>query len=181
MRELALHILDIVENAVKAEASLIEITIWEDIAKDLFTIEIKDNGIGMDEDTMKKVEDPFYTTRTTRKIGLGISLFKAAALQCGGSFKIYSLKGKGTTINTVFKHSHIDRAPLGHIEDTFVTSLMTEKEVDYIYTHYYNLDKFSIDTREVKEILKDMSISDPQVIRWLREYIRENIAKLVKL
>ncbi|AOY76841.1 ATP-binding protein [Clostridium formicaceticum] len=180
MKELALHILDIAENAIKAEANLIEITIWEDIAKDLLTIEIKDNGIGMDEETVKKAENPFFTTRTTRKVGLGISLFKAAALQCDGSFKIYSIKGKGTTVTTVFKHSHIDRAPLGRIEDTLITLLMREKEIDYIYTHYYNLEKFYIDTREVKDLLKEVPITNLQVVEWLRQYIKEGLANFVK-
>ncbi|SDK58792.1 ATP-binding protein [Natronincola ferrireducens] len=180
MKELALHILDLVQNSIKAEASLVEITVCEDIIEDLMTIKIIDNGVGMDEDTLKKVEDPFFTTRTTRKVGLGISLFKAAAVQCNGSFKIDSEKGKGTRLEATFQYSHIDRAPLGSIEDTIATLLMTENDMDYIYTHYYNNNSFCLNTREVKKILKGLPISDIRVIEWMREYIKKELLNIVK-
>lgn len=179
MKELALHILDIAQNSIRAEATLIEITIKEDITKDIFSIEIKDNGIGMDEETLKKVEDPFFTTRNTRKIGLGVSLLKTAALQCEGSFNILSRKGVGTILTAVFKHSHIDRAPLGHIEDTIVTLLMMEKEVDYIYNHHYNNNIFCFNTKEVKEILQGLPITDIKVIDWIRGHVADEIKNIV--
>lgn len=179
MKELALHILDIAQNSIRAEATVIKITIWEDIKNDLFKIEIQDNGIGMDMKTLKTVEDPFFTTRTTRKIGLGISLLKAAALQSEGSFKIQSHIGEGTTLTITFRHGHIDRAPLGNIVDTLITLLMLEKDIDYIYTHYYNNNKFSLNTNEIKEVLQGVPITDIKVIDWLREYIKDGLTNIV--
>ncbi|SNS35582.1 Histidine kinase-, DNA gyrase B-, and HSP90-like ATPase [Anaerovirgula multivorans] len=179
MKELALHILDIAQNSIRAEATLIEITIKEDITKDIFSIEIKDNGIGMDEETLKRVEDPFFTTRNTRKIGLGVSLLKTAALQCEGSFNILSKKRMGTILTVVFKHSHIDRAPLGSIEDTIVTLLMMEKEVDYIYNHHYNNNSFSFNTKEVKAILQGLPITDIKVIDWIKRHVADEIKDIV--
>ena len=115
MRELSLHILDIAQNSIKAEAECLRIAVIEDLINDKLTIKIKDDGTGMDADTVKKVVDPFYTTRTTRKVGLGIPLFKLSAEQCGGYFEIKSQLGIGTEITAVFKHSHIDRVPLGNM------------------------------------------------------------------
>lgn len=180
MKELALHILDIAQNSIRAEATLIEITIDEDTLKDIFFIEIKDNGKGMDEETLRKVEDPFFTTRNTRKIGLGISLLKTAALQCSGNFNIASKKEEGTIVTVVFQHSHIDRAPLGHMADTIVTLLMMEREVDYIYNYHYNNSQFSFNTKEIKEILQGVPITDIKVIDWIREYIVDGMKNIVK-
>ena len=179
MKELALHILDIAQNSIRAEATVIEITIREQIKKDLMIIEIKDNGRGMNLETLQKVEDPFFTTRNTRKVGLGISLLKAAALQCEGDFKIQSNEGKGTTLTASFKHSHIDRVPLGYIEDTLITLLMIDKEIDYIYTHYYNNNKFYLNTKEIKKILQELPITDISVIDWLKEHIKNGIMNII--
>ncbi|SES75274.1 Histidine kinase-, DNA gyrase B-, and HSP90-like ATPase [Natronincola peptidivorans] len=179
MKELALHILDIVQNSVRADASIIEITVREDIQRDILMISIKDNGKGMDEETLKKVEDPFFTTRTTRKIGLGISLFKTAALQCNGSFNLVSKQGEGTCLTAAFQYSHIDRAPLGNIVDTLVTLLMMEKEIDYRYVHYYKNNQFSFDTHEIKKVLDGVPITDINVVEWIKEYITEGLKEIV--
>lgn len=181
MKELALHILDIAQNSIRAKATIIEITIWEDVKEDIFKIEIKDNGAGMDNETLKTVEDPFFTTRTTRKIGLGISLLKTAALQAEGSFNIQSKVGEGTILTIIFKHSHIDRAPLGNMIDTIITLLMLENNTDYIYTHYYNHNKFYLNTIEIKEVLKDLPITDINVIDWLRGYIKDGLENILNI
>ncbi len=178
MKELALHILDIAQNSINAEATLIEITIIEDTQNDIFMLEIKDNGRGMKEETLKKVDNPFFTTRTTRKIGLGISLLKAAALQSEGSFNIVSKQGEGTIVRASFKHSHIDRMPLGHIDDTFAILLMVENEIDYIYTHCHNDNKYSINTYDIKKILGQVPIRNPDVIDWVRRDIKDGIKKI---
>ncbi len=190
MKELSLHILDIVQNSLKANATLIKIKIIEDFINDRLIIDIEDNGKGMSSEFLKTVTDPFVTTRNTRKVGLGISLLKATAEQCEGSLKVESEEGKGTRIHATFKHSHIDRAPLGSIEDTLVTLLITSEEamdgegekstVEYIYEHQINNRSFVFDTREVKKILEGTPINDFEILDWIKGYVKENIETLVK-
>ncbi|NBG88963.1 ATP-binding protein [Isachenkonia alkalipeptolytica] len=190
MKELSLHILDIVQNSLKANATLIKIKIVEDFIKDRLTIDIKDNGKGMSSDLLKSVTDPFVTTRDTRRVGLGISLLKATAEQCEGSLRVESEEGKGTGIHATFQHSHIDRAPLGSMEDTLTTLLITSEEqmeggentstVDYVYEHQVNDESFVFDTREVKKILEGTPINDLEILDWIKGYLKENLETLVK-
>src|SRR5690554_4683283 len=121
MRELSLHVLDIVQNSINAAASLISVYINEDIIEDLLTIKIKDNGRGIPEENLSQITDPFFTSRKTREVGLGLSLFAEAAWRCDGDFKIDSIVEKGTEVETLFRYSHIDRAPLGDIQGTLLT------------------------------------------------------------
>lgn len=181
MKELALHILDIAQNSIHAQATEIEITVIEDTNKDELKIEIRDNGIGMDGEMLKKVLDPFVTTRTTRKVGLGLSLFKAAAQRCEGDLIIDSKKGKGTVVTATFKHSHIDRAPLGNMADTIISLILSNENIDYIYTHFLNNEKFFLSTKDIKKALGNLSITEVEVLSWLREYINEGLNDLVKL
>ena len=177
MNELSLHILDICENSVKANATLITLDIHEDTRRNLFSITISDNGSGMDEKTLATVSDPFYTTRTTRKVGLGISLFKLAAELCGGSQTITSEVGVGTVVQTIFVHDHIDRAPLGDISDTIIATL-TRGDIDLIYNHQYNDKKFQFSSIEVKEVLDGIPINDPSIIFWIKNNIKEGLVDL---
>ncbi|HQA59549.1 MAG: ATP-binding protein [Tepidanaerobacteraceae bacterium] len=178
MKELSLHILDIVQNSLGAKASLIEININEDVKNDLLVIRIKDNGLGMDTATAQKVMDPFYTTRTTRRVGLGIPLFAQAAESCGGDFKIYSEKGRGTEIVATFTLSHIDRAPIGSMADTMVSLIAMRPDVDYIYRHCVGDREFTLDTREIKETLEDVPINNPMVIDWIKEFVNGNLKEI---
>jgi len=178
MKELSLHILDIVQNSLGAKASLIEIDIEEDIKNDLLIIKIRDNGSGMDPDTIKKVMDPFFTTRTTRKVGLGIPLFAQAAQSCGGGLKIYSKKGKGTEIVASFTLSHIDRAPIGSMADTMVSLIAVWPNVDFVYKHSVGDRGFTLDTREIKKTLEDVPINNPMVIDWIKEFVNENLKEI---
>jgi hypothetical protein len=178
MRELSLHILDIAHNSIAAKAETLRIAIIEDFKKDLLTIRIKDDGKGMDEATLKRVVDPFYTTRTTRKVGLGIPMFKAAAEQCGGEFEIKSQLGVGTEIDATFKHSHIDRVPLGNMTETIITIIMANTEMDLIYTHDINGRKFTLSTRDIKKTLGELPINNMDVVIWLKGYIHENLVEL---
>lgn len=180
MRELSLHILDIAQNSIVAEADEIRIAINEDFEDDILTICIKDNGIGMDEETLKRVVDPFYTTRTTRKVGLGISMFKAASEQSDGTFVIISKLGIGTEIIAKFKHSHIDRMPLGNMCDTLITIINSNKKIDLIYTHKIGENKFTLSTKEIKKTLGELEITNLDVLIWLRDYIRDNLNELYK-
>jgi len=178
MKELSLHILDIVQNSLGAKASLIEIDINEDIYNDLLVIKIKDNGIGMDTATAQKVKDPFYTTRTTRKVGLGIPLFAQAAESCGGDLKISSEKGKGTEVVATFILNHIDRAPIGSMADTMVSLIAMRPDVDYVYRHCVGDRAFILDTREIKRTIEEVPINNPMVIDWIRAYINENLKEI---
>jgi Signal transduction histidine kinase len=178
MKELSLHILDLVQNSIAAGASLIKITIREDIRENVLMISIEDNGRGMDESTIEKAKNPFFTSRTTRKVGLGIPLFMAAAQRCEGDFKISSLPGKGTTIEATFKHSHIDRAPIGNMWDTLTGLIMCNENIDFEYVHVYNGKVFEMKTCDLKKVLKGVPISSPQVIGWINEYLKDGIKSL---
>lgn len=178
MKDLSLHILDLAENSLKANCTELEILVNEDLKRDILEIRIKDNGIGMDESFLKIADDPFITTRKTRSVGLGLSLAKAAALRCEGSFSIKSKKGNGTEILFSFKYSHIDRAPLGNIGETIVSIINNRPDVEIRYSHFYNENKFIFDTRETKKILEDVNIDNVDVLLWIKEYINENINKL---
>ena len=133
MEDLSLHILDVVENSIEANASKIEIKIIEEKNKDLLVIEIKDNGRGMNKETINKVLDPFYTTRTTRKVGMGLSLLAQAAKVSNGNFEINSKVGEGTKVKATFQYSHIDRKPIGNMDDTIVTLITSHPEINFVY------------------------------------------------
>ena len=178
MKEISLHILDILQNSITAGASLVELVITEDKAKDLFEFYIKDNGKGMDEEFLKNVVSPFTTKRTTRKVGLGIPLLKLAAENAGGGIDIKSELGKGTTIKATFSHSHIDRQPLGNIVDTMFTVITSYLDTDFVYVHSVGDKDFSLDTRQMKEILKGVPLNDTGVMQWILEYLRQGEEEL---
>lgn len=174
MTEISLNILDVAENSTRAEASLVEITVEADTTADTLTIVIKDNGKGMTKEQAAAVEDPFFTTRTTRRVGLGVPFFKQAALLTGGSFSIDSVLGEGTTVTAIFVLSHIDRMPLGDITSTIHTLITFHTQTDFIYTYSYNLKSFTLDTREMKEILGDIPFDTPEISTYVKEYLAEN-------
>ena len=181
MQELSLNILDIAQNSVVAAASLIEI----DIAvygenNKMLSITIKDNGKGMDRQTLENVTNPFFTSRTTRKVGLGIPLFKMAAEQTGGSFDIQSAVGVGTPVKAVFDTSNIDCTPLGDIWDTVAILIQMNEDIDFVYTASRGEESFVCDTRQLKEIMEGAPLSDPMVVRWIKEFIEENQFEIFK-
>ena len=148
MEDLSLHILDIVENSIAASAKKVEIKIDEDEAKDLLTIEVSDDGKGMDEQTLKKALDPFFTTRKTRRVGLGLSLLAQAARDAGGTFDLSSAPGEGTTVRATFRLSHPDCKPMGDIEET-LRVLATAPGVDFVCEYKRNDSIYRFDTREL--------------------------------
>ncbi|MCK4909477.1 MAG: ATP-binding protein [Planctomycetes bacterium] len=150
MEDLSLHILDIVENSIAASAKRIEIKIEEDQARDLLVIEIKDDGQGMDEQMLKKARDPFFTTRKTRNVGLGLSLLTQAARESEGLVKITSAPNKGTTVKASFRHSHPDRKPMGDIDETIKTIIVGHPEVDLLYEYKKNNSVYRFDTKDIK-------------------------------
>lgn len=175
MEELSLHILDICQNSIKANASLVEILIDENTEQNLLTIQIKDDGHGMNKESLTQVSDPFFTTRTTRKVGLGISLFKMAAEATNGTLIITSEEKVGTTITVTFDLDHIDRAPIGDIEDTLIVLALNEQDIDIYYHHSFNGKSFEFDTRKIREILEDTPFTAHGVSQWMKEYIKEGL------
>lgn len=180
MNELSLHILDICQNSIKANSTLIEIIINENIQDNQYQILIHDNGCGMNQKTLSEVADPFFTTRTTRKVGLGVSLFKMAAEMTEGSFNITSTINEGTSINAIFKANHIDRAPLGSIEETISILVLNEAEIDIYYEHNFNNNKYVFDTREIRKVLDGIPFTDYNVILWIKNNIKEGILDIHK-
>ena len=173
MKELSLHILDIVQNSISAGAGVITIEITEDAAADFLKFIITDNGRGMSKDFIDKVMDPFTTSRTTRKVGLGIPLLKHACEACGGSLQITSAVGEGTAVTALFGYSHIDRQPLGDMAETMHGLITSHEKVDFVYRHTVNEKSFSADTREIKTILGGVPLGEPEVLLWLLEYLRD--------
>lgn len=177
MKELSLNILDIVENSTKAEAELVEIEIIE--RTDSMTIRISDNGCGMKDDVLKSVNDPFYTTRTTRKVGMGIPLFRLSAEQTGGSLTITSKHideypdDHGTIVTAVFDKTHIDFTPLGDIISTLVTLIQGHPDIDFIFNHSLSERLISLDTREMREVLGDLPLDTFEILIWIRENLEE--------
>lgn len=148
MEDLSLHILDIVQNSIAAQASLIEIKIDADNEKDLITVNINDNGTGMDEETVKKVQDPFYTTKKGKRVGLGLALLTQSAQETGGDLKIDSKEGSYTRIKAVFKSDHPDMKPIGNINETMAVLVTGNPEVRFIldyregdYNFYFDSQK----------------------------------------
>ena len=171
MEDLALHILDIAQNSLEAGATEIVIEIVESVREDRLTIKVRDNGRGMDADTVAKVTDPFFTTRSTRRVGLGLPLMAAAAKACGGALTVESSPGHGTSITAVFRHTHIDRAPLGDIETTLMVLLAGQPEKDIFYRHQVEDRVFELDARDFREA--DIDLASPIGLAILREAIRK--------
>ncbi|HIQ74462.1 MAG TPA: ATP-binding protein [Candidatus Cottocaccamicrobium excrementipullorum] len=174
MPEISLNILDVAENSTRAGATLVEISICADTEADTLTVVISDNGCGMTPEQVSQVTDPFYTTRTTRKVGLGVPFYKYAAESTGGSFSIQSEKGKGTQVKAVFGLSHIDRMPLGDISSTIHLLILYHPETDFVYTYQVDGRKFTLDTRELKEILGGIPFSEPEISQYIAEFLKEN-------
>lgn len=173
--EISLNILDVAENSIRAGADLIEIKVSVQPEADTLTVYIEDNGCGMTELQAEQVTDPFYTTRTTRKVGLGIPFFKQAAEAADGSFRIVSETGKGTNVTAVFRLSHIDRMPLGDICSSIYTLIAFNENIDFVYTYEYGNRSFILDTREMREILgENISFKEPEVSAFIREFLRSN-------
>ncbi len=178
MKELSLHILDIMQNSIVAGATLIRLELIEDKEEDLLCFSVTDNGKGMSEEMVEAVINPFTTSRTTRKVGLGIPLLKAAAELTGGGITLSSKVGEGTVITAKFGYSHIDRQPLGDMAETMLGLITAYQEIDFVYQHRVNTEEYALDTREMRQMLGDVSFSEPQVMLWLSEFLKENEATL---
>ncbi|MBN1424391.1 ATP-binding protein [Candidatus Fermentibacteria bacterium] len=173
MKELALHILDIAENSLRAGASRIDIEIVEDPAEDTVRVAITDDGRGMDEETLKKALDPFFTTKDVRKVGMGLSLLRQAARRTGGDLRVQSRPGEGTAVTAEFVRSHIDRQPLGDMASTITAVLLQNPAIELRYHHAIGADGFTFDTSQVRSVLDGVPLSDPEVLQFIGNLIRE--------
>ena len=179
MKELSLNVLDITQNSISAGATNIEISLIED-ENHLLTLTISDNGCGMTREIVENVINPFYTTRTTRKVGMGVPLLKLAAEQAGGELRISSLtsdddaENHGTVVTATFYTDNIDFTPIGDIVSTMCVIIQGHPEVDYKFIHKTpKLDVF-LDTSEMREILgEDISLGEPEIIAWIADYLSQ--------
>ncbi|NBK79225.1 ATP-binding protein [bacterium D16-76] len=178
MRELSLNVMDIAQNSISAGASLITLEVEEDLTRDLLRISVKDNGRGMTPEQVQNVTDPFYTTRTTRNVGLGVPLFKMEAEMTGGHFTIDSTVGVGTDLTAVFHPSSVDMIPLGDINGTVQLLVTGNPERDFLYSRRYKDHGgergFALDTRELREVLGgEVALNAPEVVLWVKDYLEE--------
>jgi len=174
VEEISLHILDIAENSLRAGAKSVEIVVARDRARDLLTIDVRDDGTGMDAETLARVRNPFFTTKH-KKTGLGIPLLAQAAEQAGGGLTIDSAPGSGTHVSVTLQWSHIDRPKMGAMADTLLTMIAGHPELDLVYEERVDGDVFRLDTREIKNELDDVPINDPAVLEALRGMLRDGM------
>lgn len=178
MEDLSMHILDIAENSISAGATRVEIIMVEDEPGDLLSLEIRDNGSGMDEDLLSRVTSPFATTRITRNVGLGLPFLAQSAEMAGGKLEIESKRGAGTRVRSTFRLSHIDRIPMGDMETTLMTLCVGNPEVDFAFTYIKGDRTFDFETKEIREQLDGVPLHHPEVMRAMRAMIREGIEGL---
>lgn len=178
MRELALHLLDIAENSAAADAKTIRIEIVEDLTHDRLSMCVEDDGKGMSEEMVKSVTDPFVTSRTTRKVGLGIPLLKEAAELCDGSLTITSKPGFGTKVYVDFQRSHIDRMPLGDLSTTFLNLMIAHPAIHFIFRYIVGNEEFFLDDETIKSELQDVSLTEPVVLNFLRNFFESGVSNI---
>ncbi len=182
MKELSLNILDVAENSVKAGATLTQILLTEE--GQVLTLEIADDGCGMSEDVVRSVVDPFYTTRTTRKVGMGVPLLKLACEQTGGELRIESVTEEenpaehGTHVTATFHMDHIDFTPLGDVSATVLTLIQGHPDTDFLFVHKKSSGIVQLDTRQLREVLEDVPLNSYDVMEWIGEYLREQYEAL---
>lgn len=175
MKELSMHIMDITQNSVRADAKHITIEVTEDIINNIFSFSIEDDGKGMSKDFLESVRDPFKTSRTTRKVGLGIPFLQQTCNQCGGELILESTEGKGTYLKAVMEYDNIDRPPMGDLENSIFLLIVMNPGIIFKYSYIYNSEKYELDMAEVYEVLGDVSLETPEISEWLKENIREGM------
>lgn len=178
MQELSLNVLDIAQNSVRAKASLVTITVAERSTDHFLEISIADNGCGMTPEQVARAMDPFFTTRTTRKVGLGISFFKLSAESTGGSFDIQSTLGVGTVTTARYHTDHIDMLPIGDMNATILSLISMNPQMDFVYQRSLDDNSFTLDTRELKAVLEDVPLNSPEVVQFIKETLDEGEAEL---
>jgi hypothetical protein len=178
MKTISNHVLDIIQNSVRAEATLIEIIVAENILSDIYALTIIDNGCGMSSEVLKKAANPFFTSRNTRKVGLGLSLLRQNAEAANGSFAIKSTVGKGTEVHANFQLSHLDRPPAGDIWNSWYLAVIGNPQPRIIYRHYTNEGEVEIDSEEIREMMNGISLQRSDIGKALTEMIKNNLEEI---
>ena len=178
MKDLSLYMLDQTQNYIRAGATRMIIEVDAQPETDKLSFSLEDNGSGMDEATVERVQNPFYTTRTTRKVGLGIPLFKEGAEQAGGEFSLWSKLGVGTVIKGSYRLSHLDRPPMGDLAGSVLTLVMANPELDFSVTFRWGEEAFLFDTVQIRQELDGVPLDIPEVQAWMKEYIYEGVNAL---
>jgi hypothetical protein len=178
MKTLSDHILDIVQNSIRANATLIEIMVEENKKNDLCILRITDNGCGMNKETLEQATNPFFTTRLTRKVGLGLSLLKQNTEMANGKFSISSEPEKGTVVEAGFQWSHFDRPELGDIWDTLYLTMLSNKNVEFVYEHITSKGSFKISSEEIRNNIEGVSMQQPEIREAITDLIKNNIHKI---
>jgi Histidine kinase-, DNA gyrase B-, and HSP90-like ATPase len=178
MQDLSLHVLDVAENGIKAGADLIRIVIEENPEEDRLMMTISDNGRGMEPEFLARVLDPFVTTRTTRKVGLGLSLLQQTAEEADGCLKVDSKPGQGTRVDVAMNYGHIDRKPMGDMAETIITLIQGNAAVDFAYEHIKNGKKYSLNTAEIRQELEEIPLDNPEVIKIIKGDLDEGLEEI---
>ncbi|KAF0234211.1 MAG: hypothetical protein FD181_3704 [Prolixibacteraceae bacterium] len=178
MKTLADHVLDIVQNSIRANATLIEIKVELDKKNDLCVLKICDNGYGMSTEILKKATNPFFTTRATRKVGLGLSLLKQNAEMANGRFNIRSELNKGTEVEASFQFTHFDRPELGEIWDTYYLTMLGNTNVEIVYEHKTNKGSFKISSSEIRENTEGVPLQQTDIRGAITDLIKNNITDI---
>ncbi len=178
MKDLSYHILDIVQNSLNAGAQRVEVDLWEETVTGRLTLIIDDNGRGMDEDMLKRITDPFFTTSVTKKVGLGLPLLKQNAELTGGSCDVESASGRGTRVTALFNRNHIDMIPTGDLALTFRTLIASNPERDFVFTYRRDEEGFEVDTAAMRIQLEGVSLASREVLDYISTFIRDNLSSL---
>lgn len=175
MEDIAMHILEILMNSIKAGASLIILKIRDSFNDDIISVSVEDNGKGMDAEMAAKAADPFTTSRTTRRIGMGLSFMKGLAETCGGTFRLSSEPGKGTLVEASVQKLNIDTPDLGDIGEIMMASIQSDENIDYVLEYTTDYSEFIFDSREIKKELEGVSLAEPEILLWIKDYINQGI------
>lgn len=175
MKTLSDHILDIAQNSLNAKSTLIKITVEMDKKNDLCIVKITDNGCGMSREILEQATNPFFTTRKTRKVGLGLSLLKQNAERANGKFSIHSELNKGTEVEATFQYSNVDRPELGDVWNTLYLTMLSNSNVEIIYEHITNWGRFKISSGEIRDNIEGISMQQPDIREAIIEMIKNNI------
>lgn len=173
-----MHVYDLMENSTAANSTEVQLTIKDSLKDNIYAFTIVDNGKGMTPEFMAKVTDPYTTSRTTRKVGLGLPLIKMNTENCGGGMKLQSEVGKGTRLDFWFQHNHWDRPPMGDLAGTIVMLCAAHQDIHIVYRHITDDGEFVFDTNEIKEALDGMDMNDVKVFNWLKEMVQENLEEI---
>jgi hypothetical protein len=179
VEDICFHLLDLVQNSVAAGAVNIHLNVVESKILDILTLEVTDNGRGMDDQTLEKVQDPFFTTKSFKKVGLGIPLLKATAQGCRGDLDIRSEVGRGTEIKARLQRSHPDCPPLGNLEETLLSLLVSLDQINLIFFYHSDRGEFSVASSTIRQQVGELHFSHPQVYQFLREYIHDGLGQML--